>query len=284
MRLPVLTLSVFLAAPFLSFAQRKEYVQLQRDIAILQDQVRTLQRSMDEKMAQMTLLIQQALDSVNKANTSLAVLENNVRERLREQEKSVAKPVATIGAKVDQMASESLAVKESIADLRVRLGRLEQQLVDIATAVRTLQAPPLPPGEGGLGATVSAETLYQNALRDKNGGNLDLAYKEFSDYLQSFGNTNLAPNAQYYIGEIHYLKGELDEAVRAFDLVLEKYQENDKTPDAHYMKGMALLKTGQRSKARDEFQTLIRRFPSSELADKAKSQLRVLTPTKSRQR
>ena len=276
-------LGLFLCAPFLSFGQKKEYVELQRDIALLQDQVRTLQRSVDEKNAQVTILLQQALDSINKANTSIALLENNVRERLREQEKTVAQPVANVGAKVDQLTTEFQAVKESMADLAARFGKLEQQLVDVSNAVKTLQAPPQPPGGspaagpgGGPPAGVSAESLYRNALRDKDGGNADLALKGFQDYLQYFPNTEYAPNAQFYIGETYYRKGEYPSAVKAFDDVLEQYPANNKTPDAHYMKGTALLKMGQRNKARDEFYLLIRKYPSSELAAKAKSQLKGL--------
>jgi len=39
---------------------------------------------------------------------------------------------------------------------------------------------------------------------------------------------------------------------------------------------MALAKLGQTAKARSEFQTLIKRFPASELSDKARIQLRAL--------
>jgi len=278
MKFFLIALSVLLAAPLSSFAQRREYVQLQRDIALLQDQLRSLQRSMDENKDQTTLLIQQVLESVNKANTSIVVLENSFRDRLREQEKNVGRPVATIGSKVDQATTELQAVKENLAELTVRFGRLEQQMVDTANAVKTLQAPPPPPGSGtqSPAGEVSAETLYQNALRDKQGGNLDLALKEFNEYLEAFGSTELAPNAQYYIGEIHYLRDNFAEAVTAFDLVLEKYQENAKTPDAHYMKGMALIRMGQRNNGRDEFYTLIRRFPNNPLAAKAKDTLKGL--------
>jgi TolA-binding protein len=51
------------------------------------------------------------------------------------------------------------------------------------------------------------------------------------------------------------------------------------------MKGMALLKMGETAKARSEFNALIKRFPSSELTGKAKSQLRTLpAPAKARPR
>ena len=38
-----------------SFGASKEIVELQRDVAILQDQVRQVQRTLDEKLAQLTL-------------------------------------------------------------------------------------------------------------------------------------------------------------------------------------------------------------------------------------
>jgi len=279
MKVSSLVVFLALAFPFTAFSQRKEYVQLQRDIAILQDQVRALQNSLDEKTAQLVLQIQQAVDGINKANTSAVRLENDIRERFREQEQAVNRPVATVGTKVDQLTSELQAIRESLAALNVRFGRLEQQMVDTSNAIKTLQAPPPPPGgEASLGASAlpggSAEALYTNALRDKNGGNFDLAVKEFEEYLEAYGNTELAPNAQFYIGELHYLRDRLPESVKAFDLVLEKYPENNKTADAHYMKGMALFKMGQRTKGRDEFYSLISRFPDSPLAAKAQDVLK----------
>lgn len=266
---------VFLAVPPACDAQR-QYVELQREIALLGSEVRGLKSSMDENFQKLILLVQQSLDATNSANTSVAALENDLRERLREQEKSVSRPVAGISNRVDQMATELQALRQSVEALNSRFGKLETQLVDVASAIRTLQSPPSPPGAEGAPAGLSAEALFQNAERDKTRGYLDLALKGFTEYLQGYGNTGRAPEAQFFIGEIHYLKGDMDDAIKAFDLVLEKYQENPKTPDAHFMKGMALLKTGKRKEARDEFDTLIRRFPNHELSARAKDQLKVL--------
>jgi len=51
--------------------------------------------------------------------------------------------------------------------------------------------------------TISATDLYNNANRDRTGGKMDLALQEYSDYLRWYGNTDLSPNAQYYIASIH---------------------------------------------------------------------------------
>jgi len=290
MKLLLSTVVLSLLFPLACFAPSKEIVQLQRDMALLQDQVRTMQRAFDEKMAALTVLVEQTLDRVNKANTAVAVLESTVRDRLREQEKTLVAPVAGVSSKVDQMSDEFRFVREAIADMNSRVGKLQAQVVDLGNAVKIMQAPPPPPGESSVPAPsgVSAQALFSNAQRDQLGGNLDLALQQYQDYLRYFGNTDLAPVAQYSVGEIHYNKGDFDAALKAFDLVLERYPENQKTPDAMYMKGMALLKAGQRTAAAQEFRELLKRYPSGSLANRATAELKRLgysaTPPSSKKR
>lgn len=273
--------------PLAAFAQKKEVVELQRDVALLQDQLRTLQRSQDEKLAQLNLLVQQMLESSNKANTSMAVLQNGITERIGEQAKSMAGPVAGVGQKVDQMSDEFRSVREAVADLSSRMAKLDAKLSDISTAVSTMRNPPSapPPGSsggppgGGAGAPppgTSAEGIYQNAYRDMQGGQTDLAVQEFSEYLKYFPTTEYAPNAQFYIGDIYLRKGDTENAIKAFDAVLERYSENSKTPDARYMKGRALVQAGKPTAAAQEFREIVKRYPDKDIAAKAKAQLKAL--------
>ena len=134
---------------------------------------------------------------------------------------------------------------------------------------------------GGAGAAapqlpcMPSSDLYNAALRDRNGGNLTLSLQEFQDYLRCYGNMDMAPNAQYYIGWIHYSQGDYPTAAQDFDAVLEKYPDNNnKMPDAFYYKGLALVKMNQRTAASEEFIQLIQRFPSNSLAPQACSQLK----------
>src|SRR5690606_37337641 len=121
---------------------------------------------------------------------------------------------------------------------------------------------------------VSPTQLYETAMKDRSGGNLDLARQGCEEYLKWFGNTDLASSAQYYIGAIHYDKNEFAPAIQAFDSVLERYPENNRTADAMYMKGMALLKSGQRTPAGAEFLQVLQKYPSAEVAPKARAQRR----------
>ena len=68
-----------------------------------------------------------------------------------------------------------------------------------------------------------ADVLYNNALRDYNANNLDLASQEFADYLKFYSNTELAGNAQFYVADIEYRQGNFQQAVKDYDVVLEQY-------------------------------------------------------------
>jgi len=274
--LAVLSLAALtLSAP--AFGQKKEEIQvIQRDIAILQDQMRGL----DQKLTSIQSLIGQTADSVNKTNTSVATLESALRDRFQQQEKSVGGTVSNVGIKVDQMSEEFRGVRESIADLNSRMQKLQAQVTDVKNAITTMQSPPPPPAGGGAGgatsgppAGMSADSLYADALRDYTAGKYDIAQGEFTDYLRYFGSTDYAPNAQFYLGMVDYNQQRYDSAFKNFDMVLEKFPDNNKTPDAMYMKGLSLLKQKQPTAASQEFRSLIAKYPSSDLSKKAKAEL-----------
>jgi tol-pal system protein YbgF len=281
-----------LFASSISLAASREIVELQRDVASLQEQVRVLQRTIDERMAALSTLVEQSLNSTNKTNTSVAVLESGLRERLGQQ---LSAPVANMSSKLDQMSTDFSSVRETISDLNERMSKVQTQLVDLNNTVKVLQSPPPPPGLGSTGAVegqppagLSAQQLYESALKDRSSGNFELAMQGFQEYLKWFPTTELAPNAQFYIGSLHYDKSDFNNAITAFDAVLERFPENNKTADAMFMKGMSLLKSGQRNQAGQEFLEVIQKYPNAEITAKAKAQRKALglsvpaTPVKRR--
>lgn len=277
-------LPLLLILPSVCPAVDKEIVRLQRDVALLNEDLRTLQRSMDGRMGAMMALLQQTLDRVNEVHTANAVMQSTLSDRLRQQEKSLSVLVATLGVKLDQVVAGSVAVGENVADLNARLKRLEQKLVDVENAVRIIQSPPSPPSVsealGGPPAGVTAQGLFEAAVRDQLAGNYDLALQEFQDYLRYFGNTELAVASQFHIGEIAFYKGDFESALSAFDLVLDQYPKSGKAPDALYLKAKALEKEGKRSRAVQELNKLVRAYPNSDAANRAQSELRRLRTVK----
>jgi TolA-binding protein len=306
-------IAFFALSPF-AFGASKEIMELQRDVALLQDQVRTLQSALDQKVAAVLTLTQQTLDSVNRTNTAVAVMENRFNETMKEQQQNLNGPVANVGQKLDQMSEDFRAVRESVLDMNTRMDKLDAKIADLENLINTVRAPAAapppatgtaPPGDAnsgfspsnGAGAPVGgppqglqAGTLYTSAYSDQLAGKYDIAFQEFSDYLKYFGKTDLAPNAQYYIADIDYRKADYSNALTAFDAVLEVFPENPKTADAHYMKAMCLMKLGRNDSAAREFRDVYTRYVSDhpDIAAKAKAQLRdmglTVGPTAKRRR
>ena len=284
---------MFALAP-LALGANKDIQELQRDVAILQDQINKMQKDFGDRLVTMQTLVQQTLESVNRTNTAVAVMENKFNEALKQQQQSVGPAVANVGQKLDQMSEDFRAVRESVLDMNARMSKLDAKMADLQNLINTIQHPPaappptggsVPPG-GDAGTSgqaantpppgLQAGSLYTNAYRDYGVGKYELALSEFTDYLKYFDNTDFAPNAQFYIGDIYYRKGDYEHSLAAFDAVLEHYQDNSKTADAHYMKAMSYLKMGKRDTAAKEFRDVYSKYPDSDVAAKAKDQLRQL--------
>jgi len=286
-RLAALCVVLLAAAP--ARPANKEMIELQRDVAQLQEQTRLLQQSIDTKMAQLQVLAQQSLDASNRANTSVADLARSVQASGADIGKQVLQPMAAMSSRIDGMAQDLQSLQAGVADQSARMAKIQQQLVDLKNAMSTMPAP----GAGGAPTSaappsavpsatdpsappISSSELWLNAKRDMDSGNSDLALNEFQDYLKFYRTTDLAPNAQFNIGQIHYSQHKLDVAVKDFDQVLEAFPTNPKTPDAHYMKGRALIQLGQRNEAAREFTAVVTQFPSSAAAATSKAALKQL--------
>jgi TolA-binding protein len=236
------------------------------------------------------VLVQQALDSANKTSTSVALLQNNLQQSFKDQQKSVVDPVVGVGAKLDQMTTDVSSMREAVADISSQMGKLQQQMVDIGNAVRTIQSPAAAPppttgsrrkrgrgrGRGECSACSRRDAVSKRQCATAAAGRTTLALQEFGDYLKYYGNTG--PGAQRAV--LH--RGDPRETEQPgrcpaeFDMVLEKYPDNNKTPDALYMKGATLVKMGKRTQGKQEFCELVKRFPSNDLASRAKSQVKAL--------
>jgi tol-pal system protein YbgF len=288
MRRFVIPLLIF-ASP-LSFAASKEMIELQRDVAQLQDQVRTLQRTLDERVGNLQAMSQQSNDTAIRIDKAIALMQDHFNDALRQQQASVAAPVAGLGSKLDQMSEDFRSVREAVLDMNQRLGKLDAKVTDLQHLIDVLRNPPsAPPQADGGGAVptagsvpptppagMSAESTYSNAYRDYISGKVDIAMQEFSDYVKYYPSTNFAPNAQYYIGDLYMRKKDYDNAIKAFDAVLEQYQDNNKTAPAHLKKGESLVALGKRDAAAREFRDVISRYADSDAAPRAKADLKDL--------
>jgi TolA-binding protein len=290
--------------PSVLFGQKELIIALQRDMANLQDQMKNLQKGQDEKLAVIQAMLQQAMDASKGVSSGLTAFQHEVDTKLNDQQGKLVAPVATLGTKVDQMQDEFRAVATNLADLVQRFNAQDAKLKDISDAIRTLaaaapaQAAP-PPVSGSAAAPaapdpcggMSAESLWENARRDKSKGNLEIAMTEYKNYVTCFGDTANAPVAQYERGMMYFNSGESDpkyyeDAAKAFDDGVTRFPENQQTQEMLYYKAVSLMKADHRTEAGKAFRDYLARYATGKHAANAHQNLRSLgmdTPRGKRQ-
>jgi TolA-binding protein len=260
---------LLLASPALYGADKtaETLLEVLRDIGGLQEQIKALQKSMDSRFADLTQAgADQARAAAEQNAQSMAALRDSLRKSLQGQQDQQTKAldaIAAVGSQVQSVADQLSTMRQALNDLTAVTNRLSTQMSDLAATVKSLQgAKPDPSG----GSEVSATDLFANAEGDRLGGKLDLALKEYSDYVSKFGDTPQAPDAQYYIGSIHYSNSEWDDAVKGFDLLLQTYPDSKRTPEGLYYRADSLARLNRWQEANDALKDLRKRFPDNRLA------------------
>jgi tol-pal system protein YbgF len=199
-----------------------------------------------------------------------------------EQSRNLLKAQADIQLELQGLSALIEQLEGKLEDTNYRLAQLSQQIAATNQQIKGLHPgeapPPAGPGGGGGGpvagnTAVDPETLYRTAYNDYLRGNYDLAILGFRQYLETFGSTDLADNASYWIGESYYRQKRFQDAIREFDHVVSQFPNSDKVASALLRKGYAYIELGEQSKGVVQLQNVIRRYPRSDEANLARQQL-----------
>ncbi len=265
-------------------AVARELIELQRDVTSLLQGQKDLATQMTQDHTEMRTIVKEASASSSSLSASMSGLQ-----------KAVQDVQANGGARLDTMSTQVQGLSDNLEEIKSRLGKLNQQLVDLQNTVQSLDAKisngTAPAGTvaaaGGsatttgaasapAGSAPSADTLYSNGLRDITSGKYDLARSEFQDYLKYYGDTDLASNAQFYLGEIAYSQKQYGNAVTEYEKVLTTYPKSFKLAPARLKKGMALIELGQKTSGVRELREVIKRYPGTEEERRARARLKEL--------
>jgi tol-pal system protein YbgF len=281
-------LSGSLIGPRPAEAVAREIIELQRDVTTLLQGQKDIATQVTQDHTVMRTLIEQSNDTVGKLNGTMSGLQ-----------KSVQDVQANSGARLDTMSTQVQGLSDNLEEIKSRLGKLNQQLVDLQGTIQNIDSkisggavapggtvPTSPPAGSSPQPTGSptaaaspapnADTLYSNGLRDITSGKYDLARSEFQDYLKYYGDTDLASNAQFYLGEIAYSQRQYSQAVAEYEKVLTVYPKSFKLAPARLKKGMALIELGQKSSGVKELREVVKRYPGTEEERRARARLKEL--------
>lgn len=248
-----------------AFAANKELIELQTQVGQIQQQMTQMKQSFDERMGVMKNLLEQNTDAANKVSAAINALQTSVNKQQQDR-----------AGQVDQISGQIQSLNDTMDELKVRLAKLSKQFEDMQTAQQSLAAQQAQQQQQAqaIAQAPAPDVLYNNALRDYNGGKNDLATQEFSDYIKFYPNTDLAGNSYFYLAEIQFKAGDFKSAIANYDLVLQNFPSGNKAATAQLKKGYALLELGKDEEGTEELRHVIQRYPRTTEAGQARERLR----------
>lgn len=121
--------------------------------------------------------------------------------------------------------------------------------------------------------TPDPEAMYQAAYSDIASGRYNLAREAFQTYLKQFSDTEVADNAQYWIGECNYATGDFAGAVAEFQKVVDNYPKGDKVPAALLKIGHSYSRLRNTEEANKCYRRLVQKYPKTSEASVARERL-----------
>ena len=160
--------------------------------------------------------------------------------------------------------------KDFYVDLDTRLRRLEQTSQTLAHAPDAAGATS---GKPTGAPDVTESRGYETAYNLFKTGNYTGAVAAFQDFLKTYPLSNLAPSAQYWIGNAYFAQRDFKNAIVSQQKLLDAYPDSSKVPDAMLNIASAQHELGNTAAARKMLNELIAKYPESDAAEKAKKRL-----------
>ncbi len=114
---------------------------------------------------------------------------------------------------------------------------------------------------GGNPNTDPANRLYDSAFSDIRESKYESAAGKLNRFMSMYPSHVLAPNAQYWLAETYYVRGEYAQAARMFAQGYQDYPKGPKAGDSLLKLGLSLAQLGKKEDACLSFLQLKKEFP-----------------------
>ena len=239
----------------------REQRQLKTDNASQQKQLDGTRASLADTRAN----LQEVQREVSSLKELIEATRHQVGRQIDNTSREGDQRVKELEARVAKLA-EGLKFKEEQLKLR------EDELKEVRKGLQL-------PVEATEMASAENETIrrdYEVAWRNLEKRDYRSAIARFKDFQKKYPKSNLAVNAQYWIGESHYALREFDQAIVEFDAVRSRYPEGEKVPAALLKQAYAFAELGENSNARSLLQEVVEKYAQTPEATQAKQKLKSL--------
>jgi tol-pal system protein YbgF len=183
----------------------------------------------------------------------------------RETGEALGSRLATAERRVEELVDGVTGLEVSVATLAEQLARLETANAALPRARRS-RPRPAPP--------IAAEELFDRGMESFRAGELGQAVLDFEELVDKNPTHPLVPSAQFWIGEAYFRSRDFEQAASMYQKAIDLAATGERTPDALLRLGLALRSLNREDRAREVWARLVRDFPDSEAAVRARAVLR----------
>ena len=229
----------------------------------------------EEKLRQRVKALEQEIARLKETTSGLAGVREGLETltvdmgELRREVRGRQGDLEMVQHRLDRLADRQERLYE---DVDARLRNLEQG-GDAAAAAKSEEGDKAGEKVAPSAGKGTAEEAYEAAFAKIEANEYEAAAEAFQKFLGEHGDSDLAPNARYWLGESHYVMREFKPALKAFNKVLEKHPESRKAPASLLKIGYAFYELGEYDSARKALQRVRERFPDSSEARLARKRL-----------
>jgi tol-pal system protein YbgF len=184
----------------------------------------------------------------------------------------------SLAQRADQLQNEVSVLRGRIEVLENANDTLRKQqrdlYADLDKRIGALAAgTSAPAGAAPIQATGADQTAYNQAFDILKGGKYADAIAVFKQFLQTYPQSSLADNAQYWLGESYYVTRDFQSAAAAFQALLDRWPDSRKAPDALLKLGYTQAELQHTAQARATLSSVSTRYPGSDAANLAAARL-----------
>jgi tol-pal system protein YbgF len=204
------------------------------------------------------------------------IVSNQSLVQLATEVDSLQAQVRDLRGQIEDLQNANQALRKQQRDL---YGDLDKRLAALAHGAPAASGS-TDSGEGGggePGVTSTEQSVYGQAFDALKAGSYSVAISGFESFLNQYSSSPLAPNAEYWLGEAHYVNNDFAAAERAFQTVLDKWPSSSKAPDAMLDLGNTQLAQGKSTKGRATLQRVVSQYAGTDAATRAQTRLKQLS-------
>jgi tol-pal system protein YbgF len=201
---------------------------------------------------------------------------SSLKEMIEATRHQVGRQIDNTSREGDQRVKE---LEARVAKLAEGLKSKEEQLKLREDELKEVRKGLQLPAEANEMASAENETIrrdYEVAWRNLEKRDYRSAIARFKDFQKKHPKSNLAVNAQYWIGESHYALREFDQAIVELDAVRSRYPEGEKVPAALLKQAYAFSELGENTNARLLLHEVVEKYAQTPEATQAKQKLKSL--------